>query len=92
MALSGLDPSAKACELIHLKEVSNDGKSGVISEGGDLLVDHKSEDTNHGGAAVVELDGTLGELGLLIKVIPAEVDVSVTEVTLDSSLLIQRMQ
>jgi hypothetical protein len=62
-------------------EVANDGKIGVISEGDDLLVNHKSEDSHHGGTAVVELDGTLLELGLLIKVIPAEVNVSVTEVT-----------
>ena len=62
-------------------EVANDGKIGVVSEGDDLLVNHKSEDSHHGGTAVVELDGTLLELGLLIKVIPAEVNVSVTEVT-----------
>ena len=61
--------------------MSDDGEIGVVSEGDDLLVDHKSEDTEHGGTAVVELDGTLLELGLFIKVIPAEVDVSVTEVT-----------
>ncbi len=65
----------------HLHKVANDRKIRVISEGDDLLVDHKSEDSHHGGTSVVELDGTLGELGLLIKVIPAEVDVSVAEVT-----------
>jgi len=64
-----------------LLEVSDDGELGVVSQRNDLLVDHKSEDTHHGGTAVVELDGTLLELGLLIKVIPAEVNVSVTEVT-----------
>jgi hypothetical protein len=62
-------------------EVSNDGKIGVIAEGDDLLVNHKSEDTHHGGTAVVELDGTLLKLGLLIEGVPAEVNVSVTEVT-----------
>ncbi|KAL7548381.1 hypothetical protein ACHAWF_014191, partial [Thalassiosira exigua] len=46
----------------------------------DLLVDHEPEDAEHGGAAVVELDGALLELGLLIKVVPAEVDVAVAEV------------
>jgi len=61
--------------------VSNDGKIGVVSKRDDLLVDHKSEDSHHGGTAVVELDGTLLELGLLVEVIPAEVNVSVTEVT-----------
>ena len=64
----------------NLSEVSNDGKLGVVSEGDDLLVDHQAEDAEHGGTAVVELDRALGELGLLIKVIPAEVDVSVAEV------------
>ena len=34
-----------------------------------------------GGAAVVELDGTLGHLGLSIEGVPAEVNESVTEVT-----------
>ena len=48
--------------------------SGVISY---LIVDHKSKDTHHVSTAVVELDGTLGELGLVIKVVPAEVDVSI---------------
>jgi hypothetical protein len=60
--------------------VANDGKIRVVSEGDDLLMDHQAEDAKHGGTAVVELDGALGELGLLIKVIPAEVDVSVAEV------------
>mmetsp|Transcript_20836 Transcript_20836/g.32765 ORF Transcript_20836/g.32765 Transcript_20836/m.32765 type:complete len:219 (-) Transcript_20836:33-689(-) len=66
---------------MHLDKVSNDGKIGIVSKGNNLLVDHKSKDTQHGGTAVVELNGTLGELLLLIKVIPAEVNVSVTEVT-----------
>ena len=68
-------------EVSHLLKVANDGKIGVVSEGDDLLVNHKSEDSEHSGTAVVELDGTLLKLGLFIKVIPAEVDVSVTEVT-----------
>ena len=68
-------------QVSDLAEVSNDGKIRVVTKRDDLLVDHKSEDTHHGGAAVVQLDGTLGELGLLIKVIPAEVDVAVTEVS-----------
>jgi hypothetical protein len=68
-------------ERNHLHKVADDRKIRVISEGDDLLMDHKSKDSHHGGTAVVELDGTLGELGLLIKVIPAEVDVSVAEVT-----------
>jgi len=68
-------------QTIYLLEVSDDGKIGVVSKRDDLLVDHKSEDSHHGGTAVVELDGTLLELGLLVEVIPAEVNVSVTEVT-----------
>jgi hypothetical protein len=64
-----------------LLEVSNNGKIGIISERDDLLVDHESEDSHHGGTAIVQFNGTLLELGLLIKVIPAEVDISVTEVT-----------
>ena len=67
--------------VAHLNEVSYDGKIRVISEGHNLLVDHQSKDTHHGGTAVVELDGTLLELGLLVEVIPAEVDVSITEIT-----------
>ena len=65
----------------NLLKVSDDGEVRVVSKGLDLLVDHKSEDSEHGGTAVVELDGTLLKLGLFIKVIPSEVNVSVTEVT-----------
>mmetsp|Transcript_18965 Transcript_18965/g.28633 ORF Transcript_18965/g.28633 Transcript_18965/m.28633 type:complete len:235 (-) Transcript_18965:68-772(-) len=65
----------------NLLKVSNDGKIGIISKRLDLLMDHKSEDSEHGSTAVVQLNGTLLKLGLFIKVIPAEVNVSVTEVT-----------
>ena len=65
----------------YLGKVANDGKIGIISKRNDLLVDHKSKDSELGGTAVVELDGTLLKLGLFIKVIPSEVNVSVTEVT-----------
>ena len=44
-------------------------------------MNHKSKDTHHGGTAVVQLNGTLGELGLFVKGVPAEVKSSVTEVT-----------
>ncbi|EJK45349.1 hypothetical protein THAOC_36041 [Thalassiosira oceanica] len=47
----------------------------------ELLVDHKSKDAHHGGTAVVKLDATLGELSLLIKGVPAEVEGAVPEVT-----------
>jgi len=44
-------------------------------------MNHKSENTHHGGTAVVKLDGTLGKLGLFIEGVPAKVKGSVTEVT-----------
>jgi hypothetical protein len=47
----------------------------------ELLVHHKSENTHHGGTAVVKLNGTLLKLGLFIKLVPSEVNESVTEVT-----------
>ena len=61
--------------------MSNDGKIRVVSERDDLLVHHKSEDSELGGTSVVELDGTLLELGLFIKAVPSKVNVSVAEVT-----------
>ena len=42
---------------------------------------HESEDSHHGGTALVELNGTLLELGLRIEGVPAKVDGSVAEVT-----------
>merc|ERR1719282_37181 len=56
-------------------ELSDDGEVGV-----ELLVDHEAEDAQHGRAAVVELDGALDELGLLVELVPAEVDGAVAEV------------
>mmetsp|Transcript_3045 Transcript_3045/g.8595 ORF Transcript_3045/g.8595 Transcript_3045/m.8595 type:complete len:218 (-) Transcript_3045:42-695(-) len=46
-----------------------------------LLVDHEGEDSHHGGTALVELDGALLELGLLVEGVPAEVEGVVAEVT-----------
>jgi hypothetical protein len=46
-----------------------------------LFVNHKGKDSHLGGTALVELDGTLGELGLLIERVPSVVDGSVTEVS-----------
>eukprot|EP00529_Nitzschia_sp_RCC80_P036396 CAMPEP_0113474770 /NCGR_PEP_ID=MMETSP0014_2-20120614/18766_1 /TAXON_ID=2857 /ORGANISM="Nitzschia sp." /LENGTH=197 /DNA_ID=CAMNT_0000367649 /DNA_START=351 /DNA_END=944 /DNA_ORIENTATION=+ /assembly_acc=CAM_ASM_000159 len=43
-----------------------------------LFVDHQCQETHLGGTAVVELDGTLGELGGFVEGVPAEVDESVT--------------
>jgi hypothetical protein len=58
----------------------------LVGETGDegdseLFVDHEGKDSHHGGTALVELDGTLLHLGLLIKGIPSIVDGVVTEVT-----------
>ncbi|KAL3790401.1 hypothetical protein HJC23_013573 [Cyclotella cryptica] len=61
-----------------------------LSNNGDraskLLVHHKSKNTHHSSTAVVELDRTLRQLGLLIKSVPAKVKGSVTEVTNKLSL------
>mmetsp|Transcript_1782 Transcript_1782/g.2136 ORF Transcript_1782/g.2136 Transcript_1782/m.2136 type:complete len:229 (-) Transcript_1782:62-748(-) len=64
-----------------LYKVSNDWKIRIVSKRNNLFVNHKSEDSHHSSTSVVELDSTLLKLGLLIKVIPSEVNVSVTEVT-----------
>jgi len=45
------------------------------------LVHHKAEDAHLGGAAVVELNATLLQLGLLVEGVPAEVNESIAEVT-----------
>ena len=47
----------------------------------ELLMHHKPKDAHHRGAAVVQLNGTLGELGLLVERVPAEVEGSVAEVS-----------
>eukprot|EP01083_Nonionella_stella_P271423 919680_1 len=47
----------------------------------ELLVNHEAKDTHHGSTAIVQLNGALGELSLLIKGVPAEVNGSITEVT-----------
>ena len=52
----------------------------LIAKGGNLLVNNTKEDTQHGSMTVFELNGTLGELGLPVKVIPAKDNVAVTEV------------
>ena len=51
----------------------------------ELLMDHESEDSHHGGTTVVQLDGALGELGLLVEGVPAEVEGSVAVVTWEIS-------
>ena len=73
----------RVLERMHnnLCKVSDDRKISIVSKRNDLFVDHKSKDSHHGGTSVVKFDGTLGELLFLIKIIPSEVNVSVTEVT-----------
>ena len=70
----------------YLLKVSNDGEVGIVSEGDDLLVNHKSKDSHHGGTSIVQLNGTLGKLGLLIERVPSEVKGSVTEVSNELTL------
>ena len=57
-------------------ELSNNGDGSS-----ELLMDHKSKDSHHGGTSVVQLNSTLGKLGLLIEGVPSEVKGTVTEVT-----------
>ena len=71
-------PSSKRPSLL---KVTDDGKIRVVSNLLDLFVDHKSKNSKLSGTAIVQLDGTLLQLGLFIEVVPAEVDVSITEVT-----------
>ena len=52
----------------------------------DLLVHHKAKDAHHGSTAVVELNGTLAELGLLGEGVPAEVESAVAEISGELSL------
>ena len=47
----------------------------------ELVVDHESKKTHLGGTALVELNGTLLQLGLLIEGVPAEVKGAIAEVT-----------
>jgi len=65
----------------RLLKGANDGEVSDHADLVELLVDHEAEDAHHGGTAVVELDGALAELGLLIKGVPAEVKGTVAEVT-----------
>ena len=44
-------------------------------------MNHKAEDAHHSSAAVVDLDGALGQLLLVAKHIPAEIEEAVTEIT-----------
>ena len=46
-----------------------------------MFVDHEGQDSHHSGTSVVELDGTLLKLGVLIEGVPSVVKGSVAEVT-----------
>jgi len=46
-----------------------------------LLVNHQCKDSHLGGTALVQFDGTLLKLGLFIKAIPAEVNVSISQIS-----------
>ena len=52
----------------------------------DLLVHHEAKDAHHGGTAVVELNGTLAELGVLAEGVPAEVEGAIAEISGELSL------
>jgi hypothetical protein len=47
----------------------------------ELLVDHQGKDAHLCSTALIELDGVLLELGLLIKSVPAKINESIAEVT-----------
>jgi hypothetical protein len=69
------------CEKAHASQVSDRCLDAGDDRDSQLLVNHEAEDAHHGRTSVVELDGTLLELGRGIKRGPAKVDVVVTEVT-----------
>mmetsp|Transcript_45927 Transcript_45927/g.85399 ORF Transcript_45927/g.85399 Transcript_45927/m.85399 type:complete len:226 (+) Transcript_45927:126-803(+) len=69
----------------HLLKGANDGEVSDHVDLAKLLMDHEAKDAHHGSTAVVELDGTLGELCLLVKGVPAEVKGAVAEVTRELS-------
>jgi hypothetical protein len=50
--------------------------NGSGGEKGDteLFVDHEAEESHLGGTSLVQLNGTLGNLGLFIELLPAKVD------------------
>jgi hypothetical protein len=48
-------------------------------------VDHKSKDAHHGSAAVVQLYGALGQLGLRVQEVPPKADGAILEVTWEIS-------
>jgi hypothetical protein len=61
------------------------GKDGVSHH----FVGNKSPDTHHGGTSVVQFDGTLFQLGGIIKLVPAKVKGTVTVVTDEFGFVVQ---
>ena len=43
-------------------------------------MDHESKDPHHGSTSIVQLNRTLGELGILIKGVPSKVNGTIAEV------------
>ena len=62
-------------QTVHL-HLSNDWDDSP-----QLLVHHEPEDSHHGRPAVVELDGALLQLGLLVKLVPPGLERPVAKVT-----------
>jgi hypothetical protein len=52
----------------------------------ELLMYHKAKNSHHSSTAVVQLNTTLLELGLLVKGVPTEVKSSITEVSYEFTL------
>ena len=75
LMLPALRPTERCSVLIWVDNMHYFNKVAFLkfSNNGDgsskLLMDHKSKDSHHSSMAVVELDDTLGKLGLLIKAI-----------------------
>ena len=55
----------------------NIGQKAIVK----AFVNHKPKNSHHGGTSLVQLNGALLKLGLLVKSVPSKVDVSITEVT-----------
>merc|ERR1719203_1230014 len=85
----GVIMAASSQELLHTNTGFRQTKrlptksSFLVGDEGDsqLLVHHKRKDSHLCGTALVQLNGTLLQLGLLIEGIPSEVEGVIAEVT-----------
>ncbi|KAL7512913.1 hypothetical protein ACHAXN_010147 [Cyclotella atomus] len=59
--------------------ITSGSSNGEVTS--NLLVHHKSKNSHHGGTSVVQLNSTFLQLGLLVELVPSEVNGTVTEVT-----------